>query len=77
MKYIKNIFAVGVLALGLSSCSDYLDKQPPSSPSQSVFWKSKSDFESAIAGAYSVVYNWPGALSEIIPCFDGFTDNAI
>ena len=77
MKYIKNIFAVGVLALGLSSCSDFLDKQPPSSPSQSVFWKSKSDFESAIAGAYSVVYNWPGALSEIVPCFDGLTDNAI
>lgn len=24
MKYIKNIFAVGVLALGLSSCSDYI-----------------------------------------------------
>ena len=77
MKYIKNIFAVGVLALGLSSCSDFLDKQPPSSPSQSVFWNSKSDFESAIAGAYSVVYNWPGALSEIVPCFDGLTDNAI
>lgn len=77
MKYLKNILAIGVLTLGMSSCSDFLDKQPPSSPSQNVFWKSKRDFESAIAGAYSVVHTWPGVLSEIMPCFDGLSDNAI
>lgn len=77
MKYLKSILAIGALTLGMSSCSDLLDKQPPSSPSQSVFWKSKSDFESAIAGAYSVVRTWPGALSEVMPCFDGLSDNAI
>lgn len=77
MKYLKNILAIGALTLGMSSCSDFLDKQPPSSPSQTVFWKSKSDFESAIAGAYSVVRTWPGALSEVMPCFDGLSDNAI
>ena len=77
MKYLKSILTIGVLALGVSSCSDFLDKQPPSSPSQSVFWKSKSQFESAIGGAYSVVFNWPGALSQVLPCFDGLSDNAI
>lgn len=77
MKYLNSILTIGVLTLGISSCSGFLDKQPPSSPSQSVFWKSKSHFESAIGGAYSVVYNWPGALSQILPCFDGLSDNAI
>ena len=61
---------------GATSCSDFLQKDPPSSPSQSIFWQKKSDFVSALAGCYSVVYTENGYLSDRIPCFDGLSDNA-
>ena len=59
------------------SCSDFLQKDPPSSPSQSIFWQKKSDFDSALAGTFSIMYEWPGEMSQIIPCFDNLTDNSI
>ncbi len=58
-----------------TSCEDFLQKDPTSSPSQSVFWQKKSDFDSALAGIYSCLYNSP--FSMVAPCFDGLTDNAI
>ena len=59
------------------SCSDFLQKDPPSSPSQSIFWQKKSDFDSALAGTFSIMFEWPGEMSQIIPCFDNLTDNSI
>lgn len=68
---------MATLVLGsFTFCSDFLQKDPPSSPSQAVFWQKKSDFVSALAGCYSVVYTENGSLSNRLPCFDGLSDNA-
>ena len=76
MKKIINIVLASALLVGAtSSCSDFLQKDPPSSPSQSIFWQKKSDFESALAGSFSMVYEWPGVMSQIVACFDNLTDN--
>ena len=76
MKKLK--YLVSILLLGATvSCSDFLQKDPPASPSQDIFWQRKSDFDSALAGCFSVVYEWPGEMSQIIACFDNLTDNSI
>ena len=73
MKKIVYIsFFIG--ALNLSSCSDILDTPPTSTPSESVFWKSKADFESALTACYQGLQE--ETLSWIIPTFDCLTDNA-
>lgn len=71
-KIIYISFLIGTLSLG--SCSSILDTPPTSTPSESVFWKSKSDFESALAACYQGVQEQ--TLSWIIPTFDCLTDNA-
>lgn len=77
MKKISYIF-IGILALSsFTSCSsDFLNQNPTSQPSQSSFWQRKSDFQSALAACFSSYYTWPGVMSQIIPCYDGLTDNA-
>ncbi len=78
MKKIVNIIlASALLVSSTTSCSDFLQKDPPSSPSQSIFWQKKSDFQSALAGSFSMVYEWPGVMSQIVACFDNLTDNSI
>lgn len=78
MKKIINIVLASALLVGsTTSCSDFLQKDPPSSPSQSIFWQKKSDFDSALAGSFSMVYEWPGVMSQIVACFDNLTDNSI
>ncbi len=78
MKKIVNIILASALLVGsTTSCSDFLQKDPPSSPSQSIFWQKKSDFQSALAGSFSIVYEWPGVMSQIVACFDNLTDNSI
>lgn len=85
MKKIINIILASALVVGsTTSCSDFLQKDPPSSPSQSIFWQKKSDFDSALAGCFSVMHQAgdplpydPGVMSQIISCFDNLTDNSI
>lgn len=73
-----NIFLTSILLAGtMASCSDFLQKDPPASPSESIFWQKKSDFDSALAGCFSIMYEWPGEMSQIIACFDNLTDNSI
>ena len=78
MKKIINIILASALLVGsTTSCSDFLQKDPPSSPSQGIFWQKKSDFQSALAGSFSMMYEWPGEMSQIVACFDNLTDNSI
>ena len=78
MKKIINIVLASALLMGsTTSCSDFLQKDPPSSPSQSIFWQKKSDFDSALAGSFSQMHEWPGVMSQIVACFDNLTDNSI
>lgn len=76
MKRLVNIILVVVLIMGNVSCDDFLQKDPPSSPSQAIFWQSKADFEYALAACYSVQYDQAGILSQIISCLDNLTDNS-
>lgn len=78
MKKVINIILASALLVGsTTSCSDFLQKDPPASPSQTIFWQKKSDFQSALAGSFSIVYEWPGVMSQIVACFDNLTDNSI
>ena len=72
------VYCIGLIFLGTSlySCDDFLQKDPPSSPSEAVFWQKESDFESALTACYSVAYDVNG-FSEAIPCYDNLTDNSI
>lgn len=60
-----------------SSCDDFLQKDPPSEPSESVFWQKKIDFDYALNSCYSVIYEWPGVFSQAIPSYDNLTDNSL
>lgn len=75
MKKKIHILLAAVVLTATTSCEDFLQKDPPSTPSQSIFWQKKSDFESALTGCYSKMYS--GEFSQTIPCLDGLTDNAI
>lgn len=83
MKKLINILLASALLVGATtSCEDFLQKDPPGDPSQSVFWQRKSDFDSALAGCYSIMYQHddpydPGVMSQIIACLDNLTDNSI
>lgn len=75
MKKKIHILLVASVLAGTTSCEDFLQKDPPGSPSQKIFWQKKSDFESALAGCYSQMY--AGEFSQAVPCYDGLSDNAI
>ncbi len=77
MKNKLYLLAGLTILMGFTSCEDFLQKDPLSSPSQSVFWQKKSDFDSALAGCYSIFYSVPGEMSQTIACFDNLTDNSI
>lgn len=78
MKKLLNItLALGVWMGIATSCDDFLQKDPTASPSQSIFWQKKSDFQSALAGCFSMMHSWPGEMSQIIACYDNLTDNSI
>lgn len=54
----KNIYQLGILlmvATIMSSCSDYLDKNPTNSLSQETFYQSKSDIDMALTSCYSIL----------------------
>lgn len=76
MKRFIYIILAGLLLVSVNACDDFLQKDPPSSPSQVSFWKSKADFESALAGCYSVMYDESGILSQIMSTLDNLTDNS-
>lgn len=66
--------SVIVFSLSLTSCLGVLDTPPTTNPSDNVFWQSKADFESALAGCYQGMQQ--ESLSWIIPSYDCLTDNA-
>lgn len=63
-----------VTLLGLTSCSNVLDTDPLNEPSEAGFWKSRSDFNSALTACYHGMQG--DFLSWVVPAFDCLTDNA-
>lgn len=75
-KYIIYSFLVFIV-LGMGSCeTDFLDKNPLDKLSSSEFWKSKSDFDMALAAVYSSTQGGGGIISYGMPNWDVLTDNA-
>lgn len=66
MKFINNkivtmsivVIMTNILMVEMSSCSDLLDKNPPSDISNSNFWKSASDAKLALVGCYRYESGW-------------------
>jgi hypothetical protein len=63
MKLLQNIksqyLVIGMLfSLSLSSCSDFLDKDPHDSISDGNFWNSESDAKLALVGCYKFQTGW-------------------
>lgn len=77
MRNIIKYISLVLLVFTTNSCDGFLQKDHPSNPSESIFWQHKSDFEQALTACYSVVYDYPGVLSQIISCYDNLTDNAL
>lgn len=73
---MKNIIYIllSAMLLTITSCTDILDTPPTKDPSESIFWQSKSDFQSALAGCYNVMQGQ--TLSWSMPVYDCLTDNA-
>jgi len=53
MKNIKKTILILCCFIGLSSCGDFLDVTPPSEYTDKNFYKTPTDFETAITAAYS------------------------
>jgi len=66
-----------VCVLALGSCEDILETAPPHRPSEATFWKTKSDFDKALAACYRVIgQSSNGRLSCFMQAYDCMTDNA-
>lgn len=55
MRTYINKYLFLFLAIALSSCEDYLDKEPYNQPVQETYWKTSKDVESALNGAYALL----------------------
>lgn len=76
MKHILSKAAILLLVLSTTGCSDFLQKDPITTPSSATFWKEKAHFDYALTSCFSVAHDWPGVISQIIPCLDNLTDNS-
>lgn len=54
----KALLAASILMWGTTSCSDLLDKQPPSAISDGNFWTGESDAKLALVGCYRFQTGW-------------------
>jgi len=62
-KYIQSIgikacLLIVALLLGTTSCSDFLDKQPPADISDNNFWTGEGDAKLALVGCYRFQTGW-------------------
>lgn len=76
-KRILYYCGLACMAFFICSCDVFLQKDPPSNPSETIYWQSKSDFDYALTACYSVILDWPGVFSEATPCYDNLTDNTL
>lgn len=71
MKKFKYIFSMLFIGLGMVSCTEkYLDAVPNDQLSGATFWKTESDINMALAGAYR---GWDNGMDVVMR--DAMTDN--
>ena len=65
-----------ILTVVMSGCEDFLEKNPPSKPSENTFWKQKSDLDMALTACYgTMTKSEQGYFSWGTPKWDSFVDN--
>lgn len=65
-----------ILAVVMSGCDDFLEKNPPSKPSENTFWKQKSDLDMVLTACYGTMTKFDhGYFSFGMPQWDSFVDN--
>lgn len=69
------IFSLFISVLLFSSCNDVLEQYPTDRLSSGTFWKSKADFNMALASCYNTVQDY--YLCTGIHDLDGLSDNAL
>lgn len=74
MKKIINILLAGTLALSALSCSNFMDLNPTTQPSESTFWKTENDFNMALAGIYGQMRS-NAYFNDQFGLFDALSDN--
>ena len=74
MKHSVNIVLLFLL-LPTISCKNLLDQNPKDQLSAGTFWKSKNDFDMALAACYNTVQEY--RLSSGIQDLDGISDNGV
>lgn len=75
---MKKIIFYSTIALMVvfTGCDDFLEKDPPSKPSENTFWKQKSDLEMALTACYGTMTKFTnGYFSYGTPLWDSITDN--
>lgn len=55
---IKSWLMLAILTIGITGCSDFLDRQPPGSISDSNFWTGEGDARLAFVGCYRFQTGW-------------------
>jgi len=65
MKRYFNLFLVTTLAIGFASCSDFLDKEPLSSGTEAIFFKTQEHFVQAANALYDFPQSGPDTDSNV------------
>ena len=75
MKKTKYYLLLALVVI-MSGCDDFLEKNPPSKPSENTFWKQKSDLDMALTACYGTMTKFShGYFSFGTPQWDSFVDN--
>ena len=75
MKKAKYYLLLALVVI-MSGCDDFLEKNPPSKPSENTFWKQKSDLDMALTACYGTMTKFShGYFSFGTPQWDSFVDN--
>ena len=64
MKSFKYYLFIAALAMGISSCSKWLDLKPEDGIVSSDFWKTKEQVQSAVIGCYASLLGAPAGVSD-------------
>jgi len=72
MKNKKLLISLFSLQL-FCACSGFLERHPLDKPSSATFWKTKNDFDVALAACYGALQR--NLYSYSLPCWDNLTDN--
>lgn len=75
MKNLNKIILYGACLLSLAACKKDLNQNPTDQLSSGTFWKSRNDFDMALASCYSNLQNY--SLSSGIQDLDGLSDNSL